>query len=325
MGENTIPCRRAFSDTILKEAKKNKNIFIVTSDARGSVTLEDYIKELPEQFVEVGIAEQNAVGVAAGLALCGNNVFVCGPACFYSTRALEQIKVDVAYTHSNVKIIGVSGGVSYGALGSTHHTLNDIAIMRTFPDMQIYLPADRFQTKELTHYLSQSTEPAYIRLGRNAVPDIYLKNDTFTFGNAKVLTQGNDLSIIACGEMVFHALEAAKKLKAGGVHARVIDMHTLKPFDMTAVITAARETGHIITVEEHSVFGGLGSMVAEVVSQSYPVKLKILGIPDENVIHAKPLEIFSYYGLTSENIIQEAQQLLQPRKYIQNAFIGNKL
>jgi transketolase len=311
MAENSIPCRRAFTNTILQEAKKNKNIFVVTSDARGSVTLEDFVKELPEQFVEVGIAEQNAVGVAAGLALCGNNVFVCGPACFYTARSLEQVKVDVAYTHANVKIIGVSGGVSYGALGSTHHSLHDIAVMRTFPGMQVYLPADRFQTVELTRYLAQSSEPAYIRLGRNAVPDIYTENDTFTFGKAKILSEGNDVAIIACGETVFHALEASKKLREEGIQARVIDIHTLKPLDTEAVITTAKDTGHIITVEEHSIFGGLGSMVAEIVSQHCPVKMKILGIPDENAINAKPLEMFEYYGLTVDNIVKEARIMLK--------------
>lgn len=321
MSESIIPCRRAFTNTILEAAKRNKNIFVVTSDARGSVTLEEFARELPEQFVEVGIAEQNAIGVATGLALCGNNVFACGPACFYSARNLEQIKMDIAYTHANVKIIGVSGGVSYGALGASHHSLHDIAVMRTFPGLHVYLPADRFQTTSLTQFLLQSSEPAYVRIGRNAVPDVYTENDPFIAGKANTLNEGNDITIIACGETVFHALEAAKKLKTDGIQARVIDMHTIKPIDTETILTTARETGHIITVEEHSIFGGLGSIVAEIVSQHYPVKMKILGIPDENVINARPLEIFEYYGLTADNISFQAKEILKGQSPDNNPFL----
>jgi transketolase len=310
MADSMIPCRKIFTNTLLEEAKKNKNIFVVTSDARGSVTLDEFARELPNQFVEVGIAEQNAVGISAGLALCGNNVFVCGPACFYTARSLEQVKVDVAYTHSNVKIIGVSGGISYGALGSTHHSLHDIAVMRTFPDIQVYLPSDRFLTEKLTRYLVRSNEPAYVRMGRNAVPDIYTESNTFTFGKANILADGNDSTIIACGETVFHALAAARILLTEGIMVRVIDMHTLKPLDTEIIISSARKTGHIVTVEEHSIYGGLGSMVAEVIAQHYPVKMKILGIPDENVINARPSELFEYYGLTARDIAAGVRDLV---------------
>jgi transketolase len=311
MADKVISCRKAFTDTILREAKKNSDIFVVTSDARGSVTLDDFADSLPEQFVEVGIAEQNAVGVGAGLALAGKNVFVCGPACFYSARSLEQIKVDVAYTKTSVKIIGVSGGVSYGALGSTHYSLHDVAVMRTFPDMNVYLPADRFQTKKLTEYLAGSDEPAYVRMGRNAVPDVYTTSDTFTFGKGRILTEGQDVAIIATGETVYHALQAEKELQAKGIKAMVIDMHTLKPLDEELIISAARKTAHVLTVEEHSIYGGLGGAVAEIISQNYPVKMKILGIPDENVINAKPLEIFEYYGFTASKICRSALELLK--------------
>jgi transketolase len=310
MAEKVIPCRKAFTETILREAQQNPDIFVVTSDARGSVTLDDFADMLPEQFVEVGIAEQNAVGVGAGLALAGKNVFVCGPACFYAARSLEQVKVDVAYTGTNVKIIGVSGGVSYGALGSTHHSLHDVAVMRTFPGMHVYLPADRFQTEKLTQYLAHSSESAYVRMGRNAVPDVYTADDKFTFGKGNVLTEGKDVAIIACGETVFHALQAEKELKMQGIYAMVIDMHTLKPFDEELILQAAELTGCIVTVEEHSIYGGLGASVAEIVSQNNPVKMKIIGIPDVNVINAKPLEIFEYYGLTASNICKQVEQLL---------------
>lgn len=313
MPDKVIPCRKAFTETILREAKNNPDIFVVTSDARGSVTLDDFAKELPEQFVEVGIAEQNAIGVGAGLALAGKNVFVCGPACFYTARSLEQVKVDVAYSHTSVKIVGVSGGVSYGALGASHHSLHDIAVMRTFPGMNVYLPADRFQTARLTEYLAGSDEAAYVRMGRNAVPDVYTANDKFTFGKGNVLTEGKDIAIVATGETVYHALQAAKQLKESGIQAMVINMHTLKPFDEELILKAASLTGHIITVEEHSIYGGLGACVAELTTQNSPVRMKIIGIPDVNVINAKPLEIFEYYGLTASNIVLQAKTVLSSK------------
>lgn len=311
MIEKLIPCRKAFTETLLKEALNNADIFVVTTDARGSVTLDDFANRLPEQFVEVGIAEQNAVGIGAGLALAGKNVFVCGPACFYAARSLEQVKVDVAYSKTSVKIIGVSGGVSYGALGATHHSLHDIAVMRTFPDMHVYLPADRFQTEKLTQHLTHSQESAFVRMGRNAVPDVYSANDKFTAGKGNVLTEGTDVAIIACGETVYHALQAEKELRKSGIKAMVIDMHTLKPLDEELILKAASMTGCIVTVEEHSIYGGLGGAVAEIVAQHNPVKMKIIGIPDENVINAKPLEIFDYYGLTAPNICTQVMQLVK--------------
>lgn len=305
--KQTIPCRQSFTDTLVELGKKDKDIVAVTSDARGSVTLGDFAKELPGQFVEVGIAEQNAVGVSAGLAMAGKKVFVCGPACFYVARSLEQVKVDLAYSKNNVKILGVSGGVSYGALGATHHSLHDIAVLRTFPGMHVVLPSDVRQTRKLVEQLVDYDHPVYVRVGRNAVPDVY-QDGTFDFqiGRANTLLEGNDLTLIGTGETVYHCYEAGKKLKEQGINARVIDMHTLKPADTEVIIKAARETGQIITVEEHSIFGGLGAIVAETVVQNHPVPVKILGIPDENAIHGKPLEIFRYYGIDTEGIYQTA-------------------
>ena len=305
-----IPCRTAITETLVEEGKKNKNLFVVTSDARGSVTLGKFADELPDQFVEVGIAEQNAVGVSAGLALAGKNVFVCGPACFYSARALEQVKVDVAYSKTSVKIIGVSGGVSYGALGATHHSLHDIAVMRALPGMNIYLPSDRFQSAWLARHLSSSEESAYVRVGRNAVPDIYSKSDSFEQGKAKILKTGKDIAIIAIGETVYHALKAAEKLEEEGIYATVIDMFTLKPLDKDTIIEAAKNTRCILSVEEHSIFGGLGASITEITSLHYPTMVKILGIPDENAVHGKPLEVFAYYGLDMQGIYKQAISLL---------------
>ncbi len=304
---NTIPCRKMFTDTLVELAKKDKDIVAVTTDARGSVTLDKFADELPEQFVELGIAEQNAVGVAAGLVSVGKKAFVCGPACFYVARSLEQVKVDVAYSANPVKILGVSGGVSYGALGFSHHSLHDIAVLKTFPGIQIVLPCDIFQTKKLVEALVDYPHPVYVRVGRNAVPNVY-ENENFEYkiGKANVLLDGNDLTIIGTGETVFHCLEAGKKLYEKGIKTRVIDMHTLKPFDEEIVKKAALETGKIITVEEHSIYGGLGGAVAEIIAQTSPAKLKILGIPDENAIHATPLQIFKHYGIDTEGILNTA-------------------
>jgi transketolase len=302
-----MPCRTMFTNTLLGLARGDRDIIAVTTDARGSVTLDLFARELPAQFVELGIAEQNAIGVAAGLASAGKKVFVCGPACFYVARGLEQIKVDVAYSENPVKILGVSGGVSYGALGFTHHSLHDIAVLRTFPKLHIVLPSDIHQTRHLVQALIDYPYPVYVRVGRNAVPDVYEIDSTdFTIGKANLLLDGDDLTIIGTGETVYHSLLAARQLLHYGIRARVIDMHTLKPFDSEIVIEAAAETGKIITVEEHSIFGGLGSSVAEVLAQNSPASMRILGIPDETAIHGSPLEIFRHYGLDSEGILQTA-------------------
>lgn len=309
---NSIPCRKSFTNTLLDLARKDKNIIAVTSDASGSVTLNDFVKELPKQFVEVGIAEQNAVGIAAGLASTGKNVFVCGPACFYVARSLEQVKVDMAYSNMPVKILGVSGGVSYGALGSTHHSLHDIAVLRTFPGMQVILPSDVRQTKKIVEQLVNYDHPVYVRVGRNAVPDVYQDdNFEFTIGKANTIHEGNDITLIGTGETVFHCYQAALKLKEKGINARVIDMHTLKPVDKDVIIKAAKETGRIITVEEHSIYGGLGAIVTEITSANCLVPVKILGIPDENAIHAQPTEIFSHYGIDYNGIYNSSIEFLK--------------
>ncbi|MBP5338927.1 MAG: transketolase family protein [Prevotella sp.] len=312
---NKIPCRKSFTDTLLELARTDKDIIAVTSDASGSATLTDFGKELPEQFVEVGIAEQNAVGVSAGLASAGMKVFIFGPACFYVARSLEQVKVDMAYSQMPVKICGVSGGVAYSQLGATHHSLHDIAVLRTFPGMEVYLPCDVRQTRKLVEKLVNRPKPAYIRVGRNAVPDVY-ENDDFDFelGKANTLMEGNDLTIIGTGETVAHCLEAGRMLKEHGINARVLDMHSIKPFDREAVLKAARETGRIVTAEEHSIYGGLGAIVAEITAQECPVRMKILGVPDENVIHASPLTVFRHYGFDYQGIYEAGMALVESEK-----------
>lgn len=301
--------RAAFTDALLKLAREDRDIYAVATDSRGSVTLGEFAKELPEQFVECGIAEQNAIGISAGLANGGKKPFVCGPACFYSLRSAEQVKIDVAYSHTNVKIIGVSGGISYGALGMTHHAIQDIALFRAVPGIEVFIPADCRQMTALTAYLASSKKPAYVRIGRGPVPDVYSENSSFVAGKANVLRYGCDVSIIACGEMVYHAVEAANKLAEQRISVKVVDMHTLKPFDEAAVMDAAR-TGAVVTVEEHHVFGGLGAAVAQVLAEKVPTKMRILGLPDETLYTGTSADVFAHYGLNWKGIMNAALGLL---------------
>lgn len=302
-------CRKAFTETLLEIAKTDENIWALATDSRGSVTLTDFAKELPGQFVECGIAEQDAVGIAAGLTLEGKTAFVCGPASFYATRSAEQVKVDVAYSHRDVKVIGVSGGVSYGALGGTHHAVQDIAFMRAVPNLQVFIPADAAQAAAMTKALAYSGEPAYVRMGRGDVEDVYTGECPFEIGKANVLKNGNKAAIIACGEMVYPSLKTAEILADEGIDVTVIDMHTIKPLDESAIIEAAK-TGLIVTVEEHSVKGGLGGAVAEVVCEKCPVKMKILGLPDETLYSGTNKEVFEHYGLTAEGIAASIREAL---------------
>jgi transketolase len=297
-------CRHAFSNELLIAAQENHRIYALSSDSKGSVTLGDFEKALPGQFVEVGIAEQNAVGIGAGLAKAGKRVFVCGPACFYSSRSLEQVKVDIAYGQSDVKIIGISGGVSYGALGSTHHALHDVAVMRTFPGLSVFLPCDNYQTSKITRHLAMHAGPAYLRIGRSPVPDVYHAGSDMAFipGKAVTVHEGNDCTIVAAGEMVQPALGAALLLEKEGIGVRVIDSWSIKPLDTTTIERAARDTGLVFTMEEHSAFGGLGAAVAELLVQCCPVPMRILGFPDEWAPAGSSAELFEHYGFTANKV-----------------------
>ena len=312
---NRVPNRQVVCDTLIELASRDRDIVVLTSDSRGSASMTNFAEQLPEQLIEVGIAEQNIVGIAAGLAASGKKPYVASPACFLSMRSIEQIKVDVAYSKTNVKLIGISGGISYGALGMSHHSLQDIAVMRAIPGINIILPADRHETKKMMEALINSNEPAYIRIGRNPVQDVYSSEDyLFEIGKSVLMSQGNDITIIASGETVKVAVDSAEVLSQKGISCRVINMHTLKPLDEDAIIKAAKETGYIITVEEHSVYGGLGAAVSQVVVQHCPVPMKIVAIPDEPAISGKSEEVFEYYGISSVNISKIAEEMLMEAK-----------
>lgn len=308
---NKIPNRQIICDTLIEYGKEDRNIVVVTSDSRGSASMTDFANTLPEQLVEVGIAEQDLVGISAGLATCGKKPFAASPACFLTMRSIEQIKVDVAYSKTNVKLIGISGGVSYGALGMSHHSLQDIAVMRAIPGITVIMPADRYETRKMTEALLKYDGPAYIRIGRNPVEDVYQDSDyEYEIGKAVTMKAGNDITIIASGETVKVAVDASDMLFQEGISCRVINMHTIKPLDEEAIIKAAKETGHIISIEEHSVFGGLGAAVAEVVVQNNPVPVKIVGIPDEPSIAGTGSQIFEHYGLTAKNLYSISMNML---------------
>ncbi len=309
---NTIPNRQAICDTLLARAAQDKDIVVLCSDSRGSASLSRFADTFPDQFVEVGIAEQDLVSIAAGLARCGKKGFAASPACFLSTRSYEQAKVDCAYSNTNVTLIGISGGVSYGALGMSHHSAQDIAAMSALPNMRVYLPSDRFQTAKLVEALLQDEKPAYLRVGRNAVEDVYTEDACpFAMDKATWLREGEDVAIIACGEMVRPALDAAEALAAEGITATVLDMYCVKPLDKEAVLRAAQKAKAVLTVEEHAPYGGLGSMVAQVVAENCPRKVKNLTLPDAPVITGTSKEVFAYYGLDAAGIAAAARELVR--------------
>lgn len=309
---NKIPNRKAICDVLLKEAETDKDIVVLCSDSRGSASLAPFAEAYPEQFVEMGIAEQDLVSVSAGLAHCGKKAFAASPACFLSTRSYEQCKIDVAYSNTNVKLIGISGGISYGALGMSHHSAQDIAAMSAIPNMRVYLPSDRFQTAKLIEALLKDEKPAYIRVGRNPVEDIYTEdNCPFEMDKATVLAEGADAAIIACGEMVRPALEAAKLLEKDGIHATVLDMYCVKPLDKEAIVKAASNAKVVVTAEEHAPFGGLGSMVSQVVGAECPRKVLNIALPDAPVVSGTSQEVFDYYGMNAEGIAKTVKDALK--------------
>lgn len=309
---NKIANRQAICDTLLEAAKEDKDIVVLCSDSRGSASLTSFANQYPEQFVEVGIAEQNLVGISAGLAKCGKKAFCASPACFLTTRSLEQAKIDVAYSGTNVKMIGISGGISYGALGMSHHSAQDIAAMSSIPGMRVYLPSDRFQTAFLIKELLKDEKTAYIRVGRNAVEDVYTEDENFEMDQAKVIgKESADVLIVACGEMVHPSVCAAKKLEEEGIKAAVMDMYCVKPLDEAGLLKQAKTAKAVITVEEHSPYGGLGSMVSQVIGANCPKKVINLSLPDSPVITGKSKEVFDYYGLNEAGIAEAAKKALE--------------
>lgn len=300
-----------FSATLLELGRNDSDILVITSDSRGSGKLVPFADALPRQVVEMGIAEQNLVAVAAGLAASGKKAFAVSPACFLTARSLEQIKNDVAYADHPVKLVGISSGVSYGALGSTHHSLHDLAALRAISNMAIVVPADNFETREAIRIAASYPHPVYIRFGKKAMPHLPRAEQNFEFGKASVLSEGSDVMFIATGEPTAETVGACKILRSNGISCGVISMHTIKPLDKEAVLQAAHNAKTLITVEEHSVHGGLGEACASLLMQEgVQVRFKIVGIPDEYTVTGSQADIFNHYGLSPEGLAKEAAQLL---------------
>ena len=306
------PNLEVFADTLLQEAQKDKDIIVVTSDSRGSGKLVPFGKALPDQIIEVGIAEQNLVGISAGLAATGKKVFAVSPASFLTARSLEQIKADIAYSNLPVTLVGISAGISYGQLGSTHHSIHDYAVLRCINNMTIVSPADNLEASAVIQQAVHYPHPLYIRYGKKSLMDIHQSNQSFEIGKAITVQEGEDVTLIATGETVPRAVLAGKILKERGINPTIISMHTIKPFDLITFHQSIKNSKCLITLEEHSIYGGLGEQCASIIAQeNLKIKLKILGIPDEYMVNGSQSDVLDYYGMSPEKIADTAQQLLK--------------
>ncbi|MBL0160411.1 MAG: transketolase family protein [Bryobacterales bacterium] len=303
-------CRVAFAEALVALAEADPRVVAVCNDSVGSSNLKEFKKRFPERLVNVGIAEQNMVGVAAGLANGGLMPFVCGASCFITGRALEQVKVDLGYSRSNVKLCGISSGMAYGELGPTHHSIEDIAWTRAIANMTVIVPSDPAETAGALRAAAALDGPVFLRLSRMPVPAVNAADYEFQIGRAVRLRQGSDVTLIANGTMVCRALEAAELLLADGVHASVINLPTVRPLDREA-IAAAAAAGPIVTIEEHTVFGGMGGAVAEAVVTFNPTRMRILGVPGVFAPTGSTEFLFEHFGLTAANIRVVTLELLQ--------------
>ena len=301
-----------FAATLEELAKANPNIVAVTSDSRGSGKLAPFAKALPKQIVEVGIAEQNLVGITAGLAACGKKAFGVSPGCFLTARSLEQIKNDVCYSDVPAVLVGISSGVSYGALGTTHHSLHDLAVLRAINNITIIVPADNFESRQAILAAAKATKPVFVRFGKAAMYGLHKPETQFEVGKAIARLEGNDVAFIATGETVVHALLAAGQLAERGIQSRVLSVHTVKPLDTEAILKAGRECRVVITVEEHLIHGGLGEACAAVQLQGGVGKpFRLVGIPDEETVPGAQADIFRHYGISMEGLSATATNLLK--------------
>ena len=319
-----------FADTLQALATADRNIVAVTSDSRGSGKLAPFGKALPKQIVEVGIAEQNLVGITAGLAACGKKAFGVSPACFLTARSLEQIKNDICYSNVPGVLVGISSGVSYGALGSTHHSLHDLAVLRAINNLTIIVPADNFETREAIRFAAKAPRPVFVRFGKAAMYDLPSADQTFEAGRARLvytvggsslptspanvaskLAPATDVAFIANGETVVHAVLAAAQLATEGISARAISLHTVKPLDTAAILAAGRECRAVVTVEEHMVAGGVGEAVASTLLQAgLAPRFKMVGFPDEDTVTGAQADIFRHYGISMEWLAATARALM---------------
>ena len=310
MTEKLHDCRDAFVAVLERLGAENSKIVAVCNDSVGSSKLGGFKSKWPERLVNVGIAEQNMVGVGAGLANGGLLPFVCGASCFLTGRSLEQIKADIAYSNANVKLVGISSGMAYGELGPTHHSVEDFAWMRVLPNLPVIAPCDSIETAAAVEWAARYEGPVFLRLSRVGVPDLLPAGHVFEPGKANLLRDGDAITLIANGTLTHRAMKAAAILAARGIEARVLNMATVRPIDVESIVAAARETGAILTAEEHSVYGGLGSAVAEVVVAEAPVPMKILGVPGIFAPTGSAEFLLDEFGMAPEAMATAAEELL---------------
>lgn len=309
--DEKLTANAVIADTLDKATATDPNLLVVTCDSRGSAGLVPFCNAHPDRTIEMGIAEQNAVTVAAGMTHEGKHPFVFSPASFLAMRSIEQVKVDVAFNKNNVKLIGISGGNSYTWLGNTHHSLNDVAITRAIPDLEVYQPCDKYQTKALFEYLVKSDKPAYVRIGKRKLDNVYHEDMDFVPGKANIIREGKDICLISTGETLYFALKAAEKLAEKGISAEVVDLVSIKPLDRELISKLAQQFDQIVTVEEHDVINGIGAAVATEVAKYGHAKLQVLGFPDKPAIQGTQDEVFHYYGLDAEGITKSVAEILK--------------
>lgn len=306
-----VPSRNGYGEGLVLAGEENEQVVALCADLTESTRTEAFAKKFPERFIEVGVAEQNLATVAAGMALAGKIPFISSYAVFSPGRNWEQIRTTICYNDVPVKIIGSHAGVSVGPDGATHQALEDIAIMRSLPNMIIISPTDSIEARKATLAMARLPKPCYMRLSREKIPVITTEQTPFEIGRAEVFRAGDDVAIIATGQMVYRALLAAKEMELHKISVRVINCHTIKPLDQQVILKAAEDCRVIVTVEEHQVTGGLGGAVAELLSQNFPVPLKIIGIEDRFGESGEPNELLTKFGLTKEAIIETITQVLR--------------
>jgi transketolase len=301
--------RSGFGDGIVEAARENANIVALTADLAGSLKLNAFIKEFPERFIQCGIAEANMMGVAAGLTIGGKIPFTTTFANFSTGRVYDQIRQSIAYSNKNVKICASHAGLTLGEDGATHQILEDIGMMKMLPGMTVVVPADYNQTKAATKAIAKTEGPVYLRFGRPSWP-IFTKEEDFILGKAQILNEGKDVSIFACGHMVWIAVEAARILETKGIQAEVINIHTIKPLDETAVLASLRKTGCAVTAEEHNIIGGLGDSIAQSAAKNHPVPIEWIGTNDVFGESGTPMQLLKKYGLDAENLVAAAEKAI---------------
>ncbi len=301
--------RSGFGDGILEAARENENIIALTADLAGSMKLNGFIKEFPDRFLQCGIAEANMMGVAAGLTIGGKIPFTTTFANFSTGRVYDQIRQSIAYSGKNVKICASHAGLTLGEDGATHQILEDIGLMKMLPGMTVIVPADYNQTKAATKAIAHTNGPVYLRFGRPSWP-IFTKEEDFVIGKAQVLNEGTDVTIIACGHLVWNAVEAAKMLAEKGISVDLINLHTIKPLDTEAIIASIKKTGCVVTAEEHNVLGGMGDSVAQVAAKNHPVPIEFIGTQDTFGESGKPVELLVKYGLDAKSIATAAEKVM---------------